>query len=70
MRTSPDHGVAFDIAGKNVADESSFREAIFKCVDIINSRNEYISQRQNPLKKISKAIVANAVDEKIVETPE
>ena len=70
VRTSPDHGVAFDIAGKNVADESSFREAIFKCVDIINSRNEYISQRQNPLKKISKAIVANAVDEKIVETPE
>ena len=70
VRTSPDHGVAFDIAGKNKADESSFREAIFKCVDIINARKEYETQRQNPLKKISKAIVANAVDEKITEVPE
>ena len=70
VRTSPDHGVAFDIAGNNKADESSFREAIFKCIDIINARKEYDSQRQNPLKKISKAIVANAVDEKITEVPE
>lgn len=70
VRTSPDHGVAFDIAGKGSADESSFREAIFKCIDIIESRAEYENQRQNPLKKISKAIVANAVDEKISEVPE
>ncbi len=70
VRTSPDHGVAFDIAGKNKADESSFREAIFKCIDIIHGRKEYERQRQNPLKKISKAIVANAVDEKISEVPE
>ena len=70
VRTSPDHGVAFDIAGKNQADESSFREAIFRCIDIINSRKEVETQRQNPLKKISKAFVANAVDEKITEVPE
>lgn len=70
IRTSPDHGVAFDIAGKNKADESSFREAIFKCIDIINGRREYEDMRKNPLKKISKAIVANAVDEKITEVPE
>ncbi|MEO5893020.1 MAG: 4-hydroxythreonine-4-phosphate dehydrogenase PdxA [Ferruginibacter sp.] len=70
VRTSPDHGVAFDIAGKNKADESSFREAIFKCIDIIDGRKEYEVQRQNPLKKISRAIVANAVDEKITEVPE
>ncbi len=70
VRTSPDHGVAFDIAGKNKADESSFREAVFKCIDIINGRKEYETQRLNPLKKISKAIVANAVDEKITEVPE
>jgi 4-hydroxythreonine-4-phosphate dehydrogenase len=70
VRTSPDHGVAFDIAGKNQADESSFRESIFRCIDIIRSRNEYAEQRANPLKKISKAIVANAIDEKIVEEPE
>jgi 4-hydroxy-L-threonine phosphate dehydrogenase PdxA len=70
IRTSPDHGVAFDIAGKNKADESSFREAIFKCIDIINGRKEYEEQRKNPLKKISKAIVANAIDEKITEVAE
>lgn len=70
VRTSPDHGVAFDIAGKNQADEASFREAIFKCIDIINGRREYEMQRENPLKKISKAIVANAVDEKITQLPE
>lgn len=70
VRTSPDHGVAFDIAGKSKADEGSFRGAVFKCIDIINARREYETQRQNPLKKISKAIVANAVDEKISEVPE
>lgn len=70
VRTSPDHGVAFDIAGKNKADEGSFREAIFRCIDIIHARKEYETRRQNPLKKISKAIVANAVDEKITEVPE
>jgi 4-hydroxythreonine-4-phosphate dehydrogenase len=67
VRTSPDHGVAFDIAGKNKADESSFREAIFKCVDIIRNRKEYEEQMKNPLKKISARMVANAVDEKITE---
>jgi 4-hydroxythreonine-4-phosphate dehydrogenase len=70
VRTSPDHGVAFDIAGQAKADESSFREAIFKCVDIINSRNEYDQQYSNPLKKMSSKIVANAIDEKITEIPE
>ncbi len=67
VRTSPDHGTAFDIAGKNNADESSLRAAIFACVDIINFRKTYEENRKNPLKKVSAAIVANAVDEKIVE---
>lgn len=67
VRTSPDHGTAFDIAGKNQADEGSFRAAIYTCVDIINSRKTYEDNRKNPLKKVSAAIVANAVDEKIVE---
>jgi len=70
IRTSPDHGVAFDIAGKNKADEASFREAIFKAVDIFNSRKEFAEQRKNPVKKVSERIVANAVDEKITEIPE
>ncbi|CAN5865753.1 4-hydroxythreonine-4-phosphate dehydrogenase PdxA [soil metagenome] len=67
VRTSPDHGVAFDIAGKGIADESSFRESLYKCIDIINNRIEFDMQRRNPLKNISKTVVANAVDEKIEE---
>ena len=67
VRTSPDHGTAFDIAGKNRADESSFRAAVFTAVDIINNRRVYEENRKNPLKKMSAAVVANAVDEKIEE---
>ena len=67
IRTSPDHGVAFDIAGKGIADESSLREAVYKCIDILRNRAEYENQRKNPLKNISSKLVANAVDEKIEE---
>ena len=67
VRTSPDHGVAFDIAGKGIADESSLREALYKCIDIINNRAEYERQYKNPLKNISSAVIANAVDERIEE---
>ncbi len=67
VRTSPDHGTAFDIAGKGVADETSTRQALYSCIDIINNRNEYAAQHKNPLKKRSSAVVANAVDEKISE---
>lgn len=67
VRTSPDHGVAFDIAGKGKADISSFVTAVFECIDIINLRNEYEENRKNPLKKVTPAILANAVDEKIDE---
>ena len=70
VRTSPDHGVAFDIAGQGKADESSFREAIFKCVDIIIGRYEYDEQHKNPLNKLSSKVVANMVDEKISDIPE
>ncbi|MBS1744128.1 MAG: 4-hydroxythreonine-4-phosphate dehydrogenase PdxA [Bacteroidetes bacterium] len=67
VRTSPDHGVAFDIAGKGTADESSFRTAIYKCIDIIRNRAEFANQYKNPLKKMGSAVIANAVDEKITE---
>src|SRR5690606_34050512 len=67
VRTSPDHGVAFDIAGKNTAEPASFMEAIFECIDIINNRRLYEDLRKNPLKKISASVVGNAVDEKIEE---
>ena len=67
VRTSPDHGVAFDIAGQGKADESSFREAIYECIDIVIGRNEYDEQHKNPLNKMSAGMLAKAVDEKITE---
>jgi len=63
VRTSPDHGVAFDIAGKNKADYSSFLMALFECIDIINRRKGYADNRKNPLRKASRAMLANAKDE-------
>ncbi len=67
VRTSPDHGVAFDIAGKDKADASSFIAAIFECIDIINRRIEFEENRKNPLRKMTPAVLANAEDEKIDE---
>ncbi len=67
VRTSPDHGVAFDIAGKGIADESSFRQAIYTCIDIIAARAEHAEEYKNPLKKMGSSVVANSVDEKFPE---
>lgn len=67
IRTSPDHGTAFDIAGKNLADEASFRQAIYTAIDIYETRMGYAERTRNPLRKISAHVVANAVDEKLEE---
>ncbi len=67
VRTSPDHGVAFDIAGKNKADTSSFLTALFECMDIIRRRAAYDENRANPVRKITPALLANAKDEIIDE---
>ncbi|GGB07096.1 4-hydroxythreonine-4-phosphate dehydrogenase PdxA [Puia dinghuensis] len=67
VRTSPDHGTAFDIAGKNKADNTSFIAAIYTCIDIIRNRQEYDENRRNPLKKMGSVVLANAEDEKIEE---
>jgi len=67
IRTSPDHGTAFDIAGKGKADESSFRTAVFECLTIINRRKEFEDSHKNPLKKITSVILANQEDERIEE---
>ena len=50
IRTSPDHGTAFEIAGKNTADPVSFREAIYLALDVYSKRNEYQELTKNPLK--------------------
>lgn len=51
IRTSPDHGVAYDIAGKNIADETSMREAIYMAIDIFRSRKKYVEITKNPLRR-------------------
>lgn len=50
VRTSPDHGVAYDIAGQGVADESSMREALYAAVDIFRARANYKQFSTNPLR--------------------
>ena len=65
VRTSPDHGTAFDIAGKNKADETSFRAALFECIDICRTRAGYHDMRKNPLRKRTREVLANAEDEAI-----
>lgn len=50
IRTSPDHGTAFEIAGKNKADFNSFKEAVFLAIDIYNARNEYHELTEKPMK--------------------
>lgn len=49
VRTSPDHGTGYDIAGKNIASPTSFREAIFSAIHIIKSRKEQASLKENTL---------------------
>jgi 4-phospho-D-threonate 3-dehydrogenase / 4-phospho-D-erythronate 3-dehydrogenase len=68
VRTSPDHGTAFDIAGKNKADTGSFLAAVYGCLDIIQKRREFNENHKNPLKKMGSVVLAGAEDEKIDES--
>ncbi|MDE3743240.1 4-hydroxythreonine-4-phosphate dehydrogenase PdxA [Maribacter polysaccharolyticus] len=51
VRTSPDHGTAYEIAGKGEADNNSFKEALFKAIQIFRNREEYAQLTENPLQK-------------------
>lgn len=68
VRTSPDHGTALDIAGKNIADPTSFMNAVFECVDIIQKRSEFEERNKNPLRKITAEVLRNVEDERIDDT--
>jgi 4-hydroxythreonine-4-phosphate dehydrogenase len=50
VRTSPDHGTAYDIAGRNIANEASFRKAIYTAIDIFRVRSLNKELNKNPLK--------------------
>ncbi|TXD82704.1 4-hydroxythreonine-4-phosphate dehydrogenase PdxA [Subsaximicrobium wynnwilliamsii] len=56
IRTSPDHGTAFEIAGKGEADHGSFKAAVFMAMDIFKTRTNYKIYSKNPLKKRQKKI--------------
>lgn len=49
VRTSPDHGTAYDLAGKNMADAGSFRKAVYMAIDIYRNRKMYKESSANPL---------------------
>lgn len=50
VRTSPDHGTAFDVAGKNVANADSFKEAVYSAISIFEKRAQYAEISKNPLR--------------------
>ncbi|PCH98830.1 MAG: hypothetical protein COB85_00995, partial [Bacteroidetes bacterium] len=68
IRTSPDHGVAYDIAGKNKAEESSFRQAIYVACDIHKNRlfseeiNENPLEEYNPSQKVQLITILDVVE--------
>lgn len=51
VRTSPDHGTAYDIAGQGVASESSLRDAVYAAIDIVRAREGFAEWSANPLKQ-------------------
>jgi len=49
IRTSPDHGTAFEIAGKGIAEESSFRNALYQAIEISKNRSNNRALEENVL---------------------
>lgn len=60
VRTSPDHGTAYELAGRNEADPTSFMKAIFLAVDIVKARKNYVEMHDNPI--IHKVVLAPESD--------
>ena len=54
VRTSPDHGTAYDIAGKGIADPQSMRNAIYAAIDIVHNRAEWAEWNANPLQRFER----------------
>lgn len=54
IRTSPDHGTAFNIAGQNRANGASMRKALYMAKDLYKNRKEYIETTTDPVKKAPK----------------
>ena len=68
IRTSPDHGTAYDIAGKGEADESSMIKALFLAADIVRNRTEYLELRANSLeRRKQKALESETGEDEVIE---
>lgn len=68
VRTSPDHGTAYDIAGKGEADEASFIKALYLAADIVRNRNEYLDMHANSLeRRKQKTLLSETGEDEVVE---
>ena len=67
VRTSPDHGTAYEIAGKNEADTASFRKAVFSAIDICRIRKVHQDMHANTLKVKDQLKDAGGDDGVIIE---
>lgn len=62
IRTSPAHGTAYEIAGKNLANPDSFRSALYMVCDLYNNRRQYKELTSNPLKKEQAMDIATGIE--------
>lgn len=67
VRTSPDHGTAFDLAGKNMANPSSFRQALYLAMDVTRNRRMYMEIQQNAIGQLEKPAEVEGEDESLNE---
>jgi 4-phospho-D-threonate 3-dehydrogenase / 4-phospho-D-erythronate 3-dehydrogenase len=69
VRTSPDHGTAYDIAGQGLADETSLIKAIYLAADVVRNRAEYIEMHANSLERRNKqrALVSETGEDEVLE---
>lgn len=70
VRTSPDHGTAFEIAGQGVANEESFRQAIYSAIDIFRNRDSYKVLSKNPLKSYDISKMDDKLDDAVPQENE
>lgn len=68
IRTSPDHGPAFDIAGQGKASEDSFRNAVYMAIDIYRTRYLNRNLSKNKLKNLSTELTEGQDDEALPES--
>lgn len=70
VRTSPDHGTAYEIAGKGLANEQSFREAVFTAIQIFRNRQQHSELTENVLEKVQVSVPSTPQTEKDEELSE